>query len=61
MLLGGAVVGPRSDVAIPSSRFCTVNVTMMKGSVCRMNFVGPTGGLLTQGGQWAFAVQNSLK
>lgn len=44
-----------------SSRFCTVNVTMTNGSVSRMNYVGPTGGLLTQGEQCAFVVQNCLQ
>jgi hypothetical protein len=43
------------------SRFCTVNVTMVNGAVSRMNYVGPTGGLLTQGEQCAFAVENCLK
>ena len=32
-----------------SQRFCTVNVTMAGGQVSRVNFVGPTGGLLTAG------------
>jgi outer membrane protein assembly factor BamE (lipoprotein component of BamABCDE complex) len=30
---------------------CTVNVTMMDGRVSRMNYVGPTGGLLSQNEQ----------
>ena len=40
------------------SRFCTVNVTMMDGRVKRMNYVGPTGGLLSQNEQCFFAVAN---
>ena len=59
-----SVVGQRgfaSGLATTSSRFCTVNVTMMNGSVSRMNYVGPTGGLLTQGEQCAFVVQNCLQ
>ena len=42
-------------------RFCTVNVTMIGGRVERLNYVGPTGGLLTQGEQCAFAIQNCTK
>jgi hypothetical protein len=37
---------------------CTVNVTMMDGKVKRMNYVGPTGGLLSQNEQCFFAVAN---
>jgi len=33
------------------SRLCTVNVTMMDGRVNRMNYVGPTGDLLSQNEQ----------
>jgi hypothetical protein len=40
------------------SRFCTVNVTMMDGRVKRMNYVGPTGDLLSQNEQCFFAVAN---
>ena len=61
---GAAVVAQRgfaSGVGTSSSRFCTVNVTMMNGSVSRMNYIGPTGGLLTEGEQCAFVVQNCLK
>jgi hypothetical protein len=53
--------GFATGVARSSSRFCTVNVTMVNGSVSRMNYVGPTGGLLTQGEQCAFVLQNCLK
>jgi hypothetical protein len=38
----------------------TVNVTMTQGRVSRINYVGPTGGLLSAGEQCAFAVQNAL-
>ena len=37
---------------------CTTNVTMMDGKVKRMNYVGPTGGLLSQNEQCFFAVAN---
>jgi outer membrane protein assembly factor BamE (lipoprotein component of BamABCDE complex) len=44
--------------AVSSKRFCTVNVTMTAGRVSRLNYVGPTGGLLTPGEQCAFAIRN---
>jgi outer membrane protein assembly factor BamE (lipoprotein component of BamABCDE complex) len=37
---------------------CTVNVTMMDSKVKRMNYVGPTGGLLSQNEQCFFTVAN---
>jgi outer membrane protein assembly factor BamE (lipoprotein component of BamABCDE complex) len=43
-----------------SKRFCTVNVTMSSGRISRINYVGPTGGLLTPGEQCAFALQNCV-
>jgi hypothetical protein len=58
----------RSDVVVTgnqfiatanaSQRFCTVNVAMTNGRVSGVNYTGPTGGLLTQGEQCAFAVQS---
>jgi outer membrane protein assembly factor BamE (lipoprotein component of BamABCDE complex) len=45
-------------VGVSAQRYCTVNVTMVGGRVSRMNYVGPTGGLLTPGEQCAFALQN---
>ncbi len=47
--------------ASSSQRFCTINVTMTDGRVSRMNYVGPTGGLLTAGEQCAFALQNCVQ
>lgn len=44
-----------------SRRFCTVNVVMTDGRVSRLNYAGPTGGILTGGEQCAFAVQNCLQ
>jgi outer membrane protein assembly factor BamE (lipoprotein component of BamABCDE complex) len=41
-----------------TQRFCTVNVTMTGGRVAQLNYVGPTGGLLTAGEQCAFALEN---
>lgn len=43
-----------------TSRYCKVDVVMTGGRVSRLNYTGPTGGLLTGGEQCAFAVQNCL-
>lgn len=40
------------------SRFCKVNVVMNLARVTRINYTGPTGGLLTKGEQCAYAVEN---
>jgi outer membrane protein assembly factor BamE (lipoprotein component of BamABCDE complex) len=53
--------GYASGFGVAEQRFCTVNVTMTSGRVSRMNYVGPTGGLLTQGEQCAFALQNCVQ
>jgi outer membrane protein assembly factor BamE (lipoprotein component of BamABCDE complex) len=50
--------GYTSAFGVATQRFCTVNVTMTSGRVSRMNYVGPTGGLLTPGEQCAFALQS---
>ena len=47
--------------AVATSRHCTVNVVMSSGYVSRVNYSGPTGGLITEGEQCAFAVQNCTK
>lgn len=48
-----------SLATVNSSRhYCTVNVVMTDGRVSRLNYVGPTGGILTEGEQCAFAIQN---
>jgi hypothetical protein len=39
-------------------RSCTVSVVMNNGVVSRVNYSGPTGGVLTKGEQCAYAVQN---
>lgn len=39
-----------------STRHCTVNVTMTNGYVSAVNYLGPTGGLLSPNEQCAFAV-----
>src|SRR5690242_5845919 len=43
---------------VASRRYCTVNVVMSGGRVSRINYSGPTGGVLTAGEQCAFAMQN---
>ena len=43
---------------VRSERYCTINLAMTGGRVNRVNYVGPTGGLLTPGEQCAFALQN---
>jgi hypothetical protein len=47
-----------SGIGIASRRYCNVSVVMADGRVNRVNYAGPTGGLLTGGEQCAFAVQN---
>jgi len=47
--------------ATASRRFCTVNVVINEGRVSRLNYSGPTGGIITAGEQCAFAVQNCLQ
>jgi hypothetical protein len=44
-----------------TSRFCKVDVIMNGGRVTRLNYRGPTGGLLTKGEQCAFAVDNCVQ
>jgi hypothetical protein len=55
----GSVVG--SGFGVSERRFCTVNVTMVDGRVGRINYLGPTGGLLTAGEQCAFAVEHCAR
>jgi len=53
-----ATEGATEVWSYPSGSNCTVNVTMMDGKVKRMNYVGPTGGLLSQNEQCFFTVAN---
>jgi hypothetical protein len=53
--------GYGSGFGVAEQRFCTVNVTMNSTRVTSVNYVGPTGGLLTQGEQCAFALQNCVQ
>lgn len=57
----GYASGFGASSLVTERRFCTVNVTMMNGRVDRINYVGPTGGLITQGEQCAFAIENCVK
>jgi hypothetical protein len=45
---------------VSTSRFCKVDIVMQAQQVARVNYSGPTGGLLTKGEQCAFAVENCL-
>ena len=60
---GNAVFANTSSTAsaVATTRHCTVNVVMANGYVSRVNYSGPTGGLITEGEQCAFAVQNCTK
>jgi outer membrane protein assembly factor BamE (lipoprotein component of BamABCDE complex) len=44
-----------------TQRYCKINVTMTSGQVVRMNYIGPTGGLITPGEQCAYALQNCMQ
>lgn len=55
--VGGVVMGS----AVASTRFCNVQVVLQGGRVVRVNYAGPTGGLLTAGEQCAFAVGNCVR
>jgi hypothetical protein len=50
-----------SGIGVSSRRFCKVDIVMTNGVVSRVNYSGPTGGLLTTGEQCAFAVQNCVR
>ena len=57
----GSAVTLSSGVGVSARRHCTVNVVMSEGRVSRVNYSGPTGGLLTPGEQCAFAVSNCVQ
>ena len=50
-----------SSVSTASKRYCIVNVVMTSGSVSKVNYSGPTGGLITGGEQCAFVVRNCVQ
>jgi hypothetical protein len=43
-----------------TSRFCKVDIVMNADRVTRINYTGPTGGLLTKGEQCAYAIENCV-
>jgi hypothetical protein len=53
--------GFASGFGVTEQRFCKVNIVMTKDVVSEVNYSGPTGGILTQGEQCAFAVQNCVQ
>ncbi|MET4807512.1 hypothetical protein ABIE63_002688 [Limibacillus sp. MBR-115] len=61
---GGSVFSQGSGYGFGSStsrvRYCIVNIAFDGGFVKSVNYVGRTGGLLTQGEQCVYAVQNCL-
>jgi hypothetical protein len=56
--MSGTATSSGFGTAVTKRRSCTVNVTIVDGRVNRVNYLGPTGGLLTAGEQCAYAVQN---
>jgi hypothetical protein len=53
--------GFASGFGVTEQRFCKVDVVMSQGVVSAVNYSGPTGGVLTQGEQCAFAIQNCVQ
>ena len=53
--------GTGTTFATTSQRYCVVGVVMAGGRVSRVNYSGPTGGLITGGEQCAFAVRNCVR
>jgi hypothetical protein len=52
--------GTASVYGAATGRLCTVSIAFQQEHVSRVNYVGQTGGLLTQGEQCAYAVRNCL-
>ena len=50
-----------SGIAVGTRRHCTVNIVMVGDRVSSVNYLGPSGGLLTQGEQCAFAVESCVR
>ena len=49
-----------NGTAVSATRHCTVNVTMTDGRVSALNYLGPTGGLLSPNEQCAYAVASCV-
>ncbi len=56
----GSATTTGSGFGVATQRGCTVQVVMSEGRVSRVNYAGPTGGLLTKGEQCAYAVENCV-
>jgi hypothetical protein len=50
-----------SSTGVASRRFCAINVVMQNDRVSKVNYSGPTGGLVTEGEQCAYAVKNCVR
>ena len=59
--VGSASYGRYGGTAFTSSYFCNVNIVMTAGQVSAVNYADPTGTLLTQGEQCAYAVEQCTK
>ena len=57
---GGPGWAGATGTASTQARFCRVDIVMANDRVTRVNYSGPTGGLLTKGEQCAFAVENCM-
>jgi outer membrane protein assembly factor BamE (lipoprotein component of BamABCDE complex) len=44
-----------------STRYCNINITINVGAVSAVNYQGPTGGLISQGEQCAYAVDACVR
>ena len=58
---GRTTVSYGNGSAIAVHRFCQVSVVFVSGRVSAVSYSGPTGGLLSQGEQCAFAIQNCVR
>ena len=56
----GSATTSGSGLGVATQRSCTVQVVMTDGRVSRVNYAGPTGGVLTKGEQCAYAVENCV-
>jgi hypothetical protein len=61
MTIADASYDRYGGTAVSSSRFCNINIVFGGGRVSTINYIGPTGGLLTAGEQCAYAVNACVK
>lgn len=57
---GGAASSAGGGVAAIQRRYCEVTFVLRSGRVKKVNYAGRTGGLVTEGEQCAFVVQNCI-